>query len=147
MRERSLVCTTEEIRGLLDGSLKTILIPFKCANPNWEIEGYVSSSTHKAHKPGSVMFLDGSETHYRMPSLGAPGDRLWVKESYTYLGSDRVYKADGELYFHDKPNRKIWYSPGRMLRCESRITTEIVKFKAENINGVWMEKYYVEAVE
>jgi hypothetical protein len=62
---------------------------------------------------------------------GQPGDRLWVRETYTYY--------DGPIYRADPGNEvvtKIWNSPLYMPRSISRIDLEITNVRIERVQDI-----------
>lgn len=61
---------------------------------------------------------------------GSPGDRLWVRETWSQQGGLLLYRADG-----DRGNWDVWkWSPSiHMPRWASRITLEILRVRVERL--------------
>lgn len=79
---------------------------------------------------------------------GAPGDRIWVRETWATLGSNRrppfVYRADtdGERVRVDAP----WRSPRFMPRAASRLTLEIVDVRVERVQWISADDVFAEGL-
>jgi hypothetical protein len=75
-------------------------------------------------------YPDGDDDDRRCP-YGAPGDRLWVKETWHPCDGGALYQAD----YRDKQEAGIerWQSPLYMPRNESRITLELTSVRVERI--------------
>lgn len=69
---------------------------------------------------------------------GQPGDRLWVRETFSYTGdgdtitNQILYRSDGEQIDRDP----IWRPSIHMPRWASRITLEIVNVKVERLQDI-----------
>lgn len=73
---------------------------------------------------------------------GAPGDRLWVRETWALLtgaGIRCVYRADGEprqRFYPDEPIPMKWAPSIHMPRKHSRLTLEVVKVRVERLQDI-----------
>lgn len=66
-------------------------------------------------------------------AYGVPGDRLWVKETWSLPGGRLRYRADGE-----KANGDVWaWAPSiHMRRTDSRITLEVTGVRIERVQDI-----------
>lgn len=69
--------------------------------------------------------------------FGHPGDRLWVKETYSEGGKGWIYKADGVDL--SKALSLRWKSSIHCHRRASRITLEIVNVRVERVQEISKE--------
>jgi len=76
---------------------------------------------------------------------GAPGDRLWVRETWaqnenqlseTRMDTSIVYRADGEARALDNGSEKPWRHSIHMPRWASRITLEITGVRVERLQEI-----------
>lgn len=71
---------------------------------------------------------------------GAPGDRLWVKETFGVLtgnGHRLVYRADGERPPQLDPHARMTWRPSIfMRRAQSRITLEVTRVRVERLQDI-----------
>lgn len=70
---------------------------------------------------------------------GAPGDRLWVRETWlTVMGDETFYRAD---YLNDPEGDRAhgvaWKPSIHMHRARSRITLEITAVRVERLQDIW----------
>ena len=85
---------------------------------------------------------------------GKPGDRLWVRETWTWEGDTSWrdackmgsfwYKADHEFDKQFGPSK--WKSSIHMPRIASRLILDIVEIKAERLNAISTEDAKKEGV-
>lgn len=76
---------------------------------------------------------------------GTPGDRLWVRETFSMDGSFNasvVYRADGENQYHE-----AWKPSIFMPRRASRITLEITRVRVERVQAITELDAIAEGVE
>lgn len=102
-------------------------------------------------------FGDGPSV--QMPELspyGAPGDRLWVKETFTHITGNGIrtwYRADGEP--QDSKGNVIpteaglprWRPSIFMPRHESRVTLEITDVRVQRLQDITEEDAKAEGCE
>lgn len=86
---------------------------------------------------------------------GAPGDRLWVKETFVmwpYAGNDgaagEIYKADNQLPASaPKSIGRNWTPSIHMPRWASRITLEITDVRVERLQDITWQDVLAEGVK
>jgi hypothetical protein len=76
---------------------------------------------------------------------GKPGDRLWVRETFTHITGNGIrvhYRADGEPTDRDgcalptEPGLRRWSPSIHMPRAISRITLEIAEVRVERLQAI-----------
>lgn len=160
MRERPVLCSGADVRGLLDGSLMTLVRrmkpqPFSYApGPNVHapkhdgpyFDAYCSEQKTDANPRGmSDRWCWWSPDDRQGPDwircpFGQPGCHLWVRETYAELDGryaivPLAYRADGE---HESEGFFGWKSPVAMPRWASRLTLEVTSVRAvKSPDGVW----------
>ncbi len=85
-----------------------------------------------------------SSTKRVLCPYGAPGDQLWVRETWGHTGTGvwsvgQVYYAQdgGIIYRADHPNAAgSWFSPLHMPRFASRITLRITDIRVERLQDI-----------
>ena len=85
-----------------------------------------------------------SSTKRVLCPYGAPGDQLWVRETWGHTGTGvwsvgQVYYAQdgGIIYRADHPNAAgSWFSPLHMPRFASRITLRITDIRVERLYDI-----------
>lgn len=86
----------------------------------------------------------------------SPGDRLWVKETFTRIRGNGIrlwYRADGEPLDRDgnvmptTPGEPRWASPLFMRRIDSRLTLEVTGVRVERLQDITEEDARAEGVE
>jgi hypothetical protein len=109
-------------------------------------------------------FSDGAGRSWRCP-YGAPGDHLWVKETWAYVGGDEYlyqrdpaavawregYAEDVRFPLADRIGGYIpggrWRPPGHMPQWASRITLEVVDVRMERLHAITEEDAVREGVD
>lgn len=96
--------------------------------------------------PGERVFGFANDVDGRVCPHGAPGDRLWIKETFqlhtTGAGIRITYKAGGEDIFVDPPeygdipDDNNWRPSIFMFRWASRITLEITGVRVERLQDI-----------
>ena len=109
MKERSIILNTDEVRAVLDGRKTQHRVPIKTPYglPGAPIsfDAYEFESSNGKMKFG----FDGGEEYLQFISpFGAPGDLLWVRETWQIYEFD----SDGECYgpYKNIPKEKPYYS-------------------------------------
>lgn len=78
---------------------------------------------------------------------GAPGDQLWVRETWAPLPGGPCTKENGVVYRADQhPDNWLWKSSIHMPRWASRITLEIEAVRVERLNDISEEDAKAEGV-
>ncbi len=97
-------------------------------------------------QPGAEVFgVYGEEEGYRCP-YGAPGERLWVRETWLRDKEIYLYKADfGKGVLSDSWRGK-WKPSIHMPRPASRITLDIVSVRVERVQSITREDAKAEGV-
>ena len=129
MKERPIYMTTDEVNAILDGRKTQVR---RIAKP--EVENRWSL----------VDTLDGASVFNESNAYGIPGDRLWVRETWCYVGEvpgpEIIYKAT-------TPDFMGWCSPAIMPRWASRITLEILSTRVERLKQITDSDCYAEGIE
>lgn len=137
MRERPIIFTGESVRAILEG-LKT--------QTRRVVRGIPSNSEgpfEPAMAPGIgetsnrwAMKVDGKFIQIRCP-YGKPGDRLWVKETWSKSPDGPIYKAAVTEHGITECDDCIkWKSSMFMPRWASRITLEIKGVRVERVQAI-----------
>lgn len=136
MKERPIIMTAESVRAILDGRMTMTRRVVKPQPSDIRRSPFVPSGIEDNH---------GYEIKL---AYGIPGDRLWVRETWAYIGkepeTDTVYKADG--CWSDKPDWK-WQSPRFMPRWASRLTLEVLNIRVERVQEISEEDAIAEGME
>lgn len=152
MSERSILFSAPMVLALLDGrktqTRRTVKLPDARA---WWMLG--SFDRQKAVFCETTNPARGRVV--RCP-YGAPGDRLWVRETWATLtgnGVRTVYRADGEdprtgpwTDEQRKANPMKWRPSIYMPRTLSRITLEITRVRVERLQDISAEDAEAEGV-
>jgi hypothetical protein len=158
VKERPILFSAPMVRALLDDD-KTQTRRIVKPQPAWQLDGF----SGWAHWIKGGLWRSGMPTEDRCP-YGRAGDRLWVRETWTFINIDSErgevcigYNADGEALpnrpsivvpeeafeeFHEKSFR---YFKNRkrpsifMPRWASRITLEISDVRVERPQDISIE--------
>lgn len=148
MRERPVLFSAPMVRSLLDGSkTQTRRVLKQAVGPSLSVgiedeSGVAELSWLHGDGPGH----DVHETIKRVPCpYGAPGDRLWVRETWAHhvhaQSAQRaddgpfVYAADGVAALRMRLSSK--WTPGiHMFRWASRITLEVTEVRVERLQAI-----------
>lgn len=170
MKERPLILNSEMVKAILDGRKTMTRRPVKNI-PSWDNNGkdimswplsefYQATEDETNYCKKNHFYLDvqtdvddNSHEEIKCP-FGNPGDRLWVRETWTQIPfadrdgneSDKViYKADDSVYFSKDAGDK-WRPSIHMPRWASRITLEIVNVRVERVQEISFEDIYAEGI-
>jgi hypothetical protein len=139
MTERPILFSGEMVRAILDGR-KT---------QTRRIVKHIES--HSVGKTAEHRFIDcvrlkiggladpGSPAHLEECPYGQPGDRLWVRESWSPMDDRPELKALGGVYYAVNENRdskRKWKPSIHMPRWASRITLEITDVRVERVQDI-----------
>ncbi len=94
-RTRPVILTADEVRGALDGSRTQVRRVMKEQPPEGYPLPYVVACSNTPKDEGSWVWLDDEPPfsnigHRARCPFGAPGDRLWVRETYVLECSQAV---------------------------------------------------------
>lgn len=144
IKERPILFSGPMVRAILDGRKTQTRRPVKPQPPEgFELQGpdWYHPTVVKRGKqvPGEQVFgvweIDGD---YGFPSpYGAPGDRLYVRETFAVEGGVSTYFADNDwisVYNRENPGlaKRRWTPSIHMPKWASRINLEI--------EDVWLER-------
>ena len=131
MKEHPIIFSGESVRAILDGRKTQTR---RVVKPQPTEMGYGAPLWSKGdHSIGGKIELA------KWCPYGQPGDRLWVRETWTDEYGDLCYRADGEISAGkgDGPGWSAgWKSPFHMRREDSRITLEIVNVRVERLQEI-----------
>ena len=143
MKERPILFNGAMVRALLEGSKTQTRRVVKQLDPE---KGAVTTGNDGT--PMGVCWAYGGSVIYC--PYGRPGDRLWVRETFAYLGTNKrgphAYRADtydGERIRVDAP----WKPSIHMPRAASRILLEIVSVRVERLQDISAADAKAEGIE
>ena len=120
MKERPILFSGPMVRAILDGRKTQTRRPYNPKAGFPREDGEVTPTTADAW------------TDYGPCPLGQPGDRLWVRETWTQNTSGVVwYRADGHPIADG-----LWRPSIHMPRWASRITLEITHVWVERVQDI-----------
>lgn len=146
VRERGIIMQAESVRAILAGRKTQTRRAYRPRNPEpWELppgEGYKDDGT-----PWPMYQDTYGDFHPVRCPYGAPGDRLWVRETWrqsfkrTTTDSGCTYLAD---YGHrldligERAARNAWtWRPSiHMPRWASRLTLEVVEVRVQRVQEI-----------
>lgn len=136
MKERGIIMTGESVRAILDGRKTQTR---RVVNPRLYIEVF-DGQAYDTIEQSDPSFAAALVEHVRCP-YGAPGDRLWVRETWAPLGtSGAIYRADDhdqtEGYMHVIQNGGRWRSPIHMPRWASRLLLELTEVRVGRVQDI-----------
>lgn len=138
VRERPIVFSGPDVRAILDGrkvqTRRTRGLP--SANRNWR-EVRPSDGD-----PRVWLFRWECATYHIRCPYGAPGDRLWVRETFIHEAST-LYRADCD---YDETRCAGWSPAIVMPRHLSRITLEITDIRVQRLQDISEEDALAEGV-
>ena len=152
--ERPILFSAPMVRALLDGTKTQTRRVVKAQPPAYTFK--VSTWHHPDPRPHfyawqklpheTAMMADG--WCYPCP-YGAPGDRLWVRETHMDLGACYLYRADA-----DAERERTLVAPGQwwrpaihMPRAASRITLEVTAVRVERLQDISEADAVAEGIE
>ena len=168
-RERPILFSGEMVRAILDGTKTQTRRPVKVRGGL----NFIGGGGEENDPACWGYFFDGPEHHGYMvlarglnerhdhgrisiPSpFGAPGDRLWVRETWGYFGGDEYlyqhhrgsvgYRAD-HIPLDPVPGGR-WRLSIHMPRWASRITLEVTGVRVERLGDITEEDARAEGVQ
>lgn len=150
MKERPILFSAPMVNAILAGrktQTRRVVKPL----PSWQVHSVCDPNG--AADPWAVWFHypDTDRVgHLRACPYGVPGDRLWVRETFSYLGKKgrgpiayRANTSDGERVRVDSP----WHPSIHMPRWASRLTLEITEVRVQRLQEISEEDAIAEGVE
>lgn len=143
MKERPILFSGPMVRAILEGR-KTQTRRLVKPQPSYVIDFQCRTyqpalvDRHGEMYPGPEVFGFYNEEHGWKCPYGAPGDRLWVRETWApMLGGGIVYAADySPERLKEKDGHGFW-KPSIFCRREaSRLTLEIVSVRVERLQDI-----------
>ena len=157
MKERPILFSGAMVRAILDGrktvTRRIVRFPRKEPHTFWGAayphpSGIGWLFADHPLDAGLIAAVSKGRTGTLCP-YGAPGDRLWVRETWATLtnnGIRTVYRADGEdprTGWDDVPPerrpRMTWRPSIFMRREESRLTLDVVSVRVERLQDITEE--------
>lgn len=158
VRERPILFSAPMVRAILDGRKTQTRRVIKDV-PSWEHYGRdimdwdlsgIHQETYDPNNPieGTDRWHldvqtdvdDHSRRVIRCP-YGAPGDRLWVREAWSFIGDQGVFDLDqarpyncAPIYRADGAKADRWWPSIHMPRWASRISLRITDVRVERLN-------------
>ncbi|MBW1739277.1 MAG: hypothetical protein JRJ69_17565 [Deltaproteobacteria bacterium] len=151
-KERPIIFSAEMVKAVLEGRKTQTRRPIKPQPPEGYKDPFYKRDEQRWFFRGITPVVVWPIKGLKPP--GRPGDRLWVKETFTLTQYNKpVYRSDGcdkEGYrwvLPGDPNHEIlWKSPIFMPRWASRITLEIKNIRVERIQEISPEDIRAEGV-
>lgn len=140
MAIKPILFNTEMVRAILDGRkscTRRVIKPQPDEKHTYPL-GFVNDSTEKK-EIGCFGFAaneyGGSIQYVKPPYRYAPGDILYVRESYSELSFGYVYKADGENIDH-LGNVIKWHPSIHMPKDAARIWLKVTDVRVERLQEI-----------
>lgn len=130
MKERGMIFNGEMVRALLDGrktqTRRPVKFPFYDKNMGCLLSGNELAGEINAG-------------NYWNSPLGKPGDRIWVRETWTPESVDAEegrYAPDYRVMANGQPVDGKWTPAIHMPRWASRILLEVTDVRVERLNAI-----------
>ena len=143
MAIKPILFNTEMVRAILDGRkscTRRLVKPQPDEKHTYPL-GFVTDSTEKK-EIGCFGFAandyGGSIQYVKPPYRYAPGDILYVRESYSELTFGYVYKADGENIDH-LGNVIKWHPSIHMPKEAARIWLKVTDVRVERLQEITID--------
>jgi hypothetical protein len=145
VKERPIVCSALEVRAFLDGTKSQVRRVVKpqpvkeWSSPIACCRYYPTVIDRKGDEgPGDAVYGFADEDEGRVSPFGKPGDRLWVRETFSDpFRLDVKCKNFTGFFKATDPGRKVkWESPLSMPRWASRITLEVTGVRVERLQDI-----------
>jgi len=140
------------VRAILEGR-QTVMRKLIRPTPVGDFVGTGTDGHQETFGWNNDQNYQGGCTFVKCP-LGAPGDRLWIKETFGWLkgnGVRVVFRADAEfparIGYPDDPVTNMTWSPSLyMPRGLSRIDLEILSVRAERLQNITESEAVAEGI-
>lgn len=149
MADRPILFGAPMVRAILDGrktQTRRIIKP----QPFIDDRGNVAREEVRRGKTGTWLFgqhPDGRPHRKNFAEMccpyGVPGDRLWVRETWSFIGDQGVFELDQARPYNCKPIYRAdgatadrWWPSIHMPRWASRITLEITSVRVQRLNDI-----------
>jgi hypothetical protein len=146
-KERPILFSAPMVRAILAGTKTQTRRVFKPERMTWAADGRYQTHSMRSGRmveTGSGPFHPNDWLHYC--PYGAPGDRLWVRETWQHIDGGPIYDAAGgvmdshdpeTIYRADHPNRYGRWRPSiHMPRWASRIDLEVTGVRVERLQDI-----------
>lgn len=163
MKERPILMSAPMVRAILAGTKTQTRRVVKGAPEGWapigpETFNPIVINRHGNREPGPDAFGAGNEDGdcWICCPFGAPGDRLWVRESFakidgqtrSWIETDyRATYTHGDRLGDTLGIKKRWTPSIHMPRSASRITLEVTEVRVERLQDISDADALAEGVE
>lgn len=134
---KPIIFNTDGVRAILEGR-KTVTRRVIKPQP----EGKPVPMTKSGCWPG-YFAIQGTDKVIRLPFL--PGDILWVRETWTKVDGEVVYRADDEC--PEGWHLTAWKSPVQMPKEAARIFLRVTDVRVERLHDMNLSDMCAEGVE
>ena len=148
MKERPILFTGEMVRAILDGrKTQTRRLVKPQPHEGSKLWGMIQHDG----EPRALFWCEGQPSNYGTPLPMHVGDRLWVRETWSWSGVAAhhqmvLWRADRE-YSDEERRRWIWRPSIHMPRWASRIDLEITAVRVDRVQDITEEDAKAEGVE
>ena len=146
MKERPILFSAPMVRALLAGTKTQTRRAVKPQPVYADVAGAFASWQFHRKGGGTWLWPNAREDVLASCPYGQPGDRLWVRETYTMaerlmsLVKTPCYKADEGITENNRMPDGSWpwkWTPAiHMFRAHSRLTLEIVSVRVERLQDI-----------
>ena len=154
MKEKPMIFSVPMVRAILEGrksQTRRIINPDTWNPASSEFSGRfrLGAYSDKIGLQAYFEHLDTGNWFGTKCPYGQPGDRLWVKENFSWYGceydqSEVAYKADTD---YPPPCFPKWKSSRYMPRWASRITLEITGIRVERLQDISGQDAIAEGID
>lgn len=150
-KERPILFSGNMVRAILDGNKTQTRRIVKEKEIRNRFPMYIKNNIWAwGTKPCDGTQACWSHDTFKCP-YGTEGDRLWVRETWSYLDSEKtefIYRADDNRWIEDLHSAGSPWKPSiHMPREASRITLEIKNIRVERLQDISEEDSKAEGIE
>lgn len=153
-KERPILMSGPMVRAILDGAKTQTRRVIK---PHPQPGSHLSGGVGLSNADGKAWAIWDTDELLKVPGnaavcpYGRVGDRLWVRETFTYYSTGYYERPDmGVFYGADGMGKRSdpgrWRNPIHMPRAMSRITLEICDIRAERVQDISEADIHAEGV-